>query len=131
MDGLLQGVGVKSGVDEGMKFFSQDVQVAAVGTVEAVVVGLLVEDYLHLGHLVVLIAVVVVQMLLIQVEYNANMRATVYILQLVAGKFGHGDGLFVQLGEYVEKGDADIAGKNNVVTRKNKNGTSLNRIIQS
>ena len=83
----------------------------AVCTIETMIVFLLTKHHLHLGHLVIEIVVVVVEMLLVKVEYDADMGTDVDVIQLMAGEFSDNEGVAVYVGQDVEQWDAHIAGK--------------------
>ena len=52
-----------------------------------------------------------VEVLLEEVEHDGNMGRAVQHFELVAGEFGHDDGVLVELFDDIEEGDADIAGQ--------------------
>ena len=69
------------------------------------------EGNLELGHLVGHIVGVVVEVLLEEVDYERDMWRAVQHLELVAGEFGHDDGVLVELLNDIKEWDADIAGQ--------------------
>lgn len=105
------GVGVDVRADLRADFGNTILKVGAVGAVEAMVAGLLAEHHVHLGHLVVVVVMVMVEVLLIEVKYYPNMWGLVDILELVARELGNDECLLVNLVEDVEKGYAYVAGQ--------------------
>ena len=105
------GVGTDLGGEQGSQLGDPRREIGRVGTIEAEVARLLAQHELHLGHLVVEIGVVVVEVFLVEVEEHADMGCATDALQLVTGEFSHDESVGVDLRNDVEQGDAHVARK--------------------
>ena len=73
------------------------------------VVLALLKSYLHLGHFVAHIVLVMIEMLLEQIEQHRDMWRTVDILQLMATQFRYHNGVLFQFVEDIKQRNANIA----------------------